>query len=363
MPDKAVSKDLLRKITGEKGNALRYRIAYTACLIVHSFYAILFFTVGVAELGIFNIFSSVMYLLGFLLIKENKLTVLWMILLNAEIIAHGILCGHFVGYQYQFMLFSLAVIPVTYFITYLDPAFKHPIIFSSVVEGINGIGIMLSLYLSGRNEPVYNGYPREFVNDIALINMLFALVLMISFSVMFTSKISYDMKKLMAQNDKLDYLANYDQLTGLRNRNHIRELFWNYIISKEPYCVILGDIDDFKHVNDTYGHNAGDDVLKTVAGIIRDTVGSKGIPCRWGGEEILIILKGTTESCRPLAEEILRNIRSVTVKSGGRRIKVTMTFGISDHTDAMNIEKLISVADSRLYKGKKSGKNRVVSDG
>lgn len=179
---------------------------------------------------------------------------------------------------------------------------------------------------------------------------------------MFIGKINFDMSKLKSQNDALDFLANYDQLTGLRNRNHIYEIFESYIKSTEPYCVILGDIDDFKHVNDTFGHSAGDEVLKKVSSIIRTNVGDKGEVCRWGGEEILILLKGTPEECIEINDRILREIRRTTVESGNYKINVTMTFGLCDYGDAMDIEKLISLADKRLYIGKKSGKNTIVSE-
>ena len=357
-----MANSIISRISGEKGNSIRYKILYAACFIVHTSYAVLFGCIGVIELMVFNIFSSLMYFSGFLFIKEGKSTIVWMILVNAEIIANGVLCSLIVGYNYQFALFSFAVMPITYFMTYLDPAFKRPIVFSSVLAFIHTLSIVTVLYRSARYDAVYPAFPVELVNLIAEINTIFALLVLISFSILFTGKISSDMKKLKAQNDELDYLANYDQLTGLRNRNHIREIFWQYIISKEPYCVILGDIDDFKHVNDTYGHSAGDEVLKTVSSIIKETIGDNGEVCRWGGEEILIIVKGPVERGSAIAKKVLDNIREAVVENGNRPIKVTMTFGISDYTDAMNIEKLISIADDRLYTGKESGKNQIVTE-
>ncbi|MBP3854259.1 MAG: diguanylate cyclase [Ruminiclostridium sp.] len=354
-------KDFLYRMSSEEGNAIRYRIIYSFCFVVHSFYAILFTLTGVTELMIFNIISSVLYFAGMVFVRNNRFTLIWVVLVILEIISHGLFCSMYLGYDYQFSLFSFSIIPVTYFITYLDPAISHPIIFSSVLSLITGFSIAESMNVDFIREPVYR-FPRQFTESVAMLNMVFCILILISFSIMFIGKINYDLKTLKEQNDTLDRLANYDQLTGLRNRNHIREIFEQYIKSTEPYCVILGDIDDFKQVNDTYGHSAGDEVLRTVSDIISGNVGDSGEVCRWGGEEILILLKGTNDACTALTERILSQIRGTVVESGDSRIKITMTFGLCDYGDAMNIEKLISIADERLYIGKNSGKNKVITE-
>ncbi len=347
-------------LSSDTGNIYRYRLIYGFCIVVHSFYAILFGVTGVTELMIFNIISSAMYVTGFLIAKFNRMTLLLVMLVYVEIIAHCFMCSYVIGFEYQFVLFSVAILPVTYFITYLDPAIKKPMILSSVLAVINFVVMVISLDYSSIHEPLYT-FPVGFVNAIARLNIMFSVAILISFALMFLGKIKYDMNKLKEQNDALDFLANYDQLTGLRNRNHIRDIFISYIKSTEPYCVILGDIDDFKQINDTYGHSAGDEVLRSVASIIKENVSDKGEVCRWGGEEILILLKGSTRSCIDLNEKILTEIRKTTVKSDSYSINVTMTFGLCDYGDETNIEKLISLADKRMYIGKKNGKNQVVT--
>lgn len=354
---------LLKKLLTDDGNFRRYRLIYGSCFVIHAFYAVLFGIVNVPELMLFNIFSTVMYISGLIIVRNNMGTIVWMLLLNLEIMIHGILCADLLGYQYQFSLFTLAVIPITYFITYVDPAFTHPITFSTIMAAVNGASVMISLFGSAHRTPRYHEMLTEFSHIIAQVNMITTILLLIMFSVVFTGKISADMKMLREQNDRLDYLANYDQLTGLRNRNHIRDIFNEYIQSDVPYSVILGDIDDFKLVNDTYGHNAGDSVLKTVSAIISGNVGDRGVVCRWGGEEILILVKGDTVEGLSVIGKILDEIRSAEVTADGRNISVTMTFGLCGCREDANIEKLISLADKRLYIGKKNGKNRVVANG
>ena len=352
--------DLTARISGEEGNAMRYRFIYALCFITHAFYAILFYCVGVNELMYFNIGSTVMYLTGLIAVGNNHLTLLWITLLSVEITAHTLLCSIFVGIGYQFSLFSLAIIPVVYFMMYLDPAIKHALVLGSFFALLNVVAMIGVLDISACTEPKYV-FPIKFAASIARFNLILAVLILIFFSVIFIGKINFDLNILKDRNEILDRLANYDQLTGLRNRNHIHEIFDLYVRSTDPYCVILGDIDDFKHVNDTFGHSAGDEVLKTVSAIISDTVGDKGVVCRWGGEEILILIKGSTDECIAVNEDILRKIRGTEVRSGNYRIKVTMTFGLCDYSSSMNIEKLISLADKRLYIGKTNGKNRIVT--
>lgn len=347
-------------MAGENGNVVRYRIILAFCFFIHIFYLILFGCVEVKELVIFNSISSTMYLVCLIIARNNRITLLLIFLISVEIMSHSVICSICLGFEYQFGLYALAIIPVTYFMNFLDPAVEHPVIFSSVLSLINLVTLIGSLDTSAAYEPRYV-FPMKFAASIARLNLIFSAIILISFAVMFLSKINYDINLMRESNEKLNFLAYYDQLTGLRNRNHIREDLEQYSVSTDPYCVILGDIDDFKHINDTFGHTAGDDVLKSISEIIRKDVGERGIVCRWGGEEILIVVKGETDFCIGLNMKILNDIRSTTVLSGKNRINVTMTFGLCDYADATNIEKLISLADKRLYIGKNSGKNRIVT--
>ena len=127
------------------------------------------------------------------------------------------------------------------------------------------------------------------------------------------------------------------------------------------FSVIIGDIDDFKKVNDTYGHNIGDEVLVTVADIITSNVPDNASVCRWGGEEILILIQDNLNGALPIAEKIRAEIAasSTIVEQGA--LKITMTFGVAEYTPGLTITKLISLADDNLYRGKNEGKNRVIA--
>ena len=157
-----------------------------------------------------------------------------------------------------------------------------------------------------------------------------------------------------------------DPLTGLGNRRFIKgQLSKIRDRAKEtgvPFSLAIADIDFFKKVNDTYGHNAGDEVLKAVANTLKFGVQGHGFAGRWGGEEFILCFDkcGMYDGADKLWE-ILEKIREMVVSTEGYDIKVTMTFGIVDGYYG-EIEEMVEAADAKLYYGKQNGRNRVVVD-
>ena len=166
---------------------------------------------------------------------------------------------------------------------------------------------------------------------------------------------------LRVQNDQLRVMASTDPLTRLSNRREMnRRLTEICAGSDRRYVIGLADIDNFKKVNDTYGHDQGDTVLSAVAGIMTDSLSENGSASRWGGEEFLFIIPdaGTDEGLK-YAESMIKAVSSKQFTSDGKTFSVTMTVGLCEGQQGDNIEKVINRADSRLYKGKHNGKNRV----
>lgn len=178
------------------------------------------------------------------------------------------------------------------------------------------------------------------------------------------NKYTVDMSNdlLREKNMQLDFFANYDVLTKISNRRHIQNYFRQYEQSGEPYCVIIGDIDNFKSVNDTYGHLCGDTVLASLAGVIKNNLPEAGVPCRWGGEEFLILIYGDKQYSVSVMEHIRKQIEETVIIHSENEIRVTMTFGVAFSEERDCLEKLITLADERLYHGKKNGKNQIVEN-
>ncbi len=121
----------------------------------------------------------------------------------------------------------------------------------------------------------------------------------------------------------------------------------------------MGDIDDFKKINDTYGHEQGDEVLKLIAGSLSGAVDKIDYVSRWGGEEFLMIVFGNIAYALKVLDRVQRQLRSADLEADGQKLIVTMTFGICECKEVSDgdIDEIIRRADQRLYLGKTSGKN------
>ncbi|MBI4667282.1 MAG: diguanylate cyclase [Nitrospinae bacterium] len=170
--------------------------------------------------------------------------------------------------------------------------------------------------------------------------------------------------ELKTLKDKLELLSITDGLTGLFNHRHFHERLVAELgicsTGGAPVSLILFDIDHFKKFNDTYGHKAGDAVLRAVADVIRDVAGEKGIAARYGGEEFAIILPGATvEKAAPVAETLREKTQARQVEFNGATLTVTISLGVAMWDGKMADNRFIELADKALYKSKEEGRNRV----
>ena len=164
-------------------------------------------------------------------------------------------------------------------------------------------------------------------------------------------------------------MAILDALTGLHNRrymeSHLSTLAEQASSRGRPLALMILDIDFFKSINDTYGHDAGDDVLREFAVRIRKSIRGIDLACRYGGEEFVIVMPETDMAVAALvAERIRRRIAGETfaVNKGTKRIDVTISIGLAtlDHKDEP-VADVLKRADTALYRAKHDGRNRVVS--
>lgn len=157
-----------------------------------------------------------------------------------------------------------------------------------------------------------------------------------------------------------------DSLTDLYNRRYCNQNLKNiseqYIKTGEPYTLAIADIDFFKKVNDTYGHTAGDEVLVSVAQIMKKSMAGKGFAARWGGEEFLLVYTGCDmETTLTYLEMLVEAIREMRVEYDDKAIKITISIGVATG-NGDSVDKVLCTADNRLYHAKKEGRDRVVSD-
>lgn len=164
-------------------------------------------------------------------------------------------------------------------------------------------------------------------------------------------------------------LAVTDGLTGLNNRRyldkHLKLLFDRAVARGRPLSICITDIDRFKAVNDTYGHDAGDEVLKEFAARIRSTVRGADLACRFGGEEFVVVMPDTPPETAAAVAERLRHViesQPFHLRQGGMALDITASLGISSTVwGAESAEQLLKQADRALYEAKHGGRNRVVA--
>ncbi|MDQ0133665.1 two-component system cell cycle response regulator [Neorhizobium galegae] len=164
-------------------------------------------------------------------------------------------------------------------------------------------------------------------------------------------------------------LAVTDGLTGLNNRryldNHLKVLFNRAAARSRPLSVCITDIDRFKSVNDAYGHDAGDEVLKEFAARVRSTVRGADLACRYGGEEFVVVMPDTDAMSAAAIAERLRSIiesQPFHLKTAGIMLNITASLGLACSTQgAETPEQLLKQADRALYEAKNGGRNRVVA--
>lgn len=174
-------------------------------------------------------------------------------------------------------------------------------------------------------------------------------------------------KEVLRQNQELEKLATRDPLTGCLNRRAFFEkLEIEFIESKKndtELCCIMGDIDHFKNINDTYGHRVGDIAIKSVAKTLISNVRNNDLICRYGGEEFCVLLINMDlDQATEVVERMRHAIQAYTDPAIRKPadIKITLSFGISSiRSGANNIEELIDQADTALYASKKNGRNQV----
>ncbi|HWH54262.1 MAG TPA: GGDEF domain-containing protein [Gaiellaceae bacterium] len=186
---------------------------------------------------------------------------------------------------------------------------------------------------------------------LALVSLLFARPILRALS---------DFRRVASQ-------AATDSLTGLANRRSFDEelaLEWRRAERVgDSVALILADIDDFKRINDTYGHQVGDTVLATIGEVLRGHVRQLDFAARYGGEEFAVLLPETdVAGARTLAQRLRRDLAKTRISlPGGRELGVTASFGVAAKGDFERAEELIAAADLALYDAKKRGKNRVAS--
>lgn len=342
----------------------KLRFISVTLAIFHIVLAIISFFAEVFPLMLYNSAAFFFFTVIMLnLVKKQNYTAV-AVLSICEVALSAFFSTLCVGLDAGFNAYDVALITACFYLTFVISTFQNkefiPFILSMLAVCCYMLNYIISLFI----EPFYVISNPVWIRTFFILNHLISFMMMIVFSFLLVWELRLSNNKLKLKNEELDELAHKDPLTKLYNRrsmnNFLNESLDNLKLRGRRFSLILGDIDDFKKVNDTYGHDAGDAVLVAVANIISNSVSNTDYVCRWGGEEILVLINEPVETAIITADKIKRKIETTSVKSGDTEIRVTMTLGISESIPGYKLEHLIQQADDKLYIGKKNGKNQVV---
>lgn len=189
------------------------------------------------------------------------------------------------------------------------------------------------------------------------------------------SKKDLNIKNLETEIARLKKLVYFDELTKILNRRGFEEeagRIFRYVYSRHslsfnrktdrlPFSVIFIDIDNFKKINDKYGHEEGDKVLRHTAKVMKTVLRGDDIYARWGGEEFVVAIPQVSKNIAVrIAEKLCNAFADSHVELDGKKEQVTMSVGIVMHSNESDLNEMIKKADEAMYKAKRNGKNQVV---
>jgi diguanylate cyclase (GGDEF)-like protein len=237
------------------------------------------------------------------------------------------------------------VSPVTFFVRGFKRGIIDLIIFVICVTG--------AFYLSSYFK-FYSGYSVYF--PIRIIASFIIVALLSGFYEYFRQMYSHRLIELVQKNE---YLATRDPLTNLPNRRYAMEELEQFEAQQQTASIIIADVDNFKDINDQYGHSVGDEVLKHLAELFVAQLSENDMVARWGGEEFLFFLRHKNkQKATQFANDIHHALSQNRLDIGVNQLAVTVSMGISKLTADVSIDKAMHKADELLYQAKEQGKNK-----
>lgn len=340
-----------------------YKSLYRRCIFVTVIYIFIFVFFRLWPLALYNILSIPFYIYLYQN-KFHKRIGFYVTIMHFQIIIHAFSGVVFWGWNYEFQIVILAMISTVYI--YRKDFAKNLIYLTYFEVFMFVMARMISVWTSPISQPlplfISISNPQILYTIISSVNIAIAIFAIISIANInkHTNKLVFT--RLNEDNIALDNLANIDPLTGLLNRRYIYRYIEKFELEEtnNNLIVVIGDIDDFKDVNDTSGHDTGDLVIQTISEIIKHSKREIDLACRWGGDEFLIIMPDITiEEAYRIVDDIRQYISNKAFHYNKYRFKVTVSFGIANADKINKFSDALALADENLYKCKNQGKNQV----
>ena len=325
----------------------RNTIFLVMCLMVHVGYFSVFVIMGVIPFAIINAISAVFYILFIFFSKDREKSEKATVFAYFEIIIFSTVCELFTRNTFGFIYFVIGMVPVIF---YLSPSYGNKRFIFQI------IGVISALMIHNTHVFIPENFFSQLYEELLPYSRIFNFVnlLITLFTILYTS-VFYTFELDMIKKE-LDYSSTHDPLTGLYNR---RFLYDTIVKGEETQIsIILLDIDNFKKINDRFGHDKGDEILIQLSSCIQEENKYSFYPVRWGGEEFIIYYKQVSiDSAYECARYLCKLISEKIVLPDNTHVTVTAGLASGNQSD---FDSVLKIADEKLYYGKNNGKNQVV---
>lgn len=354
----------VRKMTGKELLTQKAKLRYLviAVLGVHIILLGLNLYSLVFPMVVYNLLIVPFYTCMYNNVKKEKYLQTYLLCFG-EIMLQIVLGTLMIGWSAGFITYMYGMVTVSYYMLMALSDMKKKLFIPPLVTIICFVAYIM-LYLYTKDHEPYIVIKHTMMQVYYMFNVFVTFVFLGALSYCFILEIINSQNVLTRQNESLEHIAGVDPLTGLWNRRCMEDFLEEAMTKAKQkgalFSLIMGDIDNFKKINDTYGHDCGDQALIHVADIMRRCVRDGDAICRWGGEEFLILVQGNLDIASVVGERIRATIEEEIITYHEQEIPFTITFGVSTYVPGYRMEKMIQRADERLYIGKQSGKNKVV---
>ena len=265
-------------------------------------------------------------------------------------------CVHSFGWSSSVQQFLIAPLLLSFFNVSEKPPLKLWFWSSLVV-----LRLVLYAYSTHHAEAHMLGEQAQLLFQV--FNTAFLFMVMGCLCVLFSTSMQDTERQLRIDNQELHKEAGTDPLTQLPNRRAMTNAINSHLSrhSGEPFSVAIADIDFFKSVNDTYGHNCGDYTLRTLSAKFREMAEDRYRVCRWGGEEFCFFMPGLNlDEAGALMHDVCTAVKMMPLSFEGAEFSITITIGVAENDFRSSLQAILAEADRKLYMGKNSGRDQVV---
>lgn len=365
-------------------NSKKASLLFGTCFIFHVLLCPIYFFHGLSLLCIYNAIISFLYIM-LLLFRDEVPAVAFLVIYTVELVLYSILVTFAVRLDCGAEVITLSLVPTIFFA--MNERARGGIWFKGLAVICAAASVFIVVYqnvtsaqtyavgqLSGMSEAT-NFISRNFIQFHYSLCMVTVFVNTVSLGWQFRNELIAADRAAVLKARELDFISNHDPLTKLLNRRksleYTRTLEKRKLQLGSDWSVCIFDVDNFKHINDYYGHDCGDVVLKAIAQLISQEL--EGRPeiqfSRWGGEEFLITFPFAGEEPKLILEELRKKIpledfsfrnSKAAQHNSFELVHITATFGFATSQEERSGEGMLNLADNYLREGKRNGKNQVV---